>query len=240
MPSKPVEVDDSVAADEKWVKYLSVRASGEPDQDIAVKAVQFDAHDFRIPLPSSRVKSILFPRPGYFFQRAGSRYEPDRYSHGGLSMAECFIPMVVMAAPKTDHGALTLESIQQVGSVSEGEPLEIEITVRAQKQLDALTIGLSFSQREIPDRKEIFTGTERIYHVQWNPSLNEISDEDRDRGFVQISVTAILTYRLKDQTHRASRTTDVRVKLDPTRLRRRIDSKLDLMMGKLPKDIKFE
>ncbi len=240
MPSKPVEVDDSVAADEKWVKYLSVRASGQPGQDLKAKAVQFNAQDFRIPLPSPQVKSILFPRPGYYFQRAGGRFEPDRYSHGGLSMAECLIPMVVMEAPKVDHGTLFLESLQQVGSVSEGEPLEIEIKVRAQKSVDSLTIALSFSQREIPERKEIFSGNERTYRVQWKSALSEISDEDRDRGFVQMSVTAIMTYRLKDQSYRVSRTTDVRIKLDPTRLRRRIDSKLDLMMGKLPKDIKFE
>ena len=28
-------------------------------------------------------------------------FSPDRYTHGGLSMAECFIPMVVLG-PKID------------------------------------------------------------------------------------------------------------------------------------------
>ena len=37
---------------------------------------------------------------------------------------------------------------------------------------------------------------------------------------------------------RLSKTTDVRIKLDPTRLHRRVDSKLDLLMGKVPKGLK--
>lgn len=245
MPSKPEEVGEDVAADEKWVKFLSVRASGLPGKSLAEKSIRFDVRDFRIPLPQPpnpklSVQHILFARPGYYFQRASSRYEPDPYSHGGLSMAECLIPMVVMEAPKADQGTLSVESMQQVGSVSESELLEIEIKVRSPKSVEALTITLSFSHKEIPERKEIFTGNERTYRVQWKPILPEITDEDRERGFVQIPVTAILTYRLKDQTHRASRTADVRIKLDPTRLRRRIDSKLDLMMGKLPKELDFD
>jgi hypothetical protein len=35
-----------------------------------------------------------------------------------------------------------------------------------------------------------------------------------------------------------SRTADVRIKLDPPRLRRRVDSKLDLLMGKVLKGLK--
>jgi hypothetical protein len=50
-------------------------------------------------------------------------------------------------------------------------------------------------------------------------------------------VTAILTFRQGNRTIRLSKTTDVRIKLDPTRLRRRVDSKLDLLMGKTPKGV---
>ena len=237
MPSNPVEIGDDLASDEKIVKYLSVRASGVPDEYVAGRSVQFNASDFRIPLPAG-VQRILFSRPDFYYQRAGSRWEPDRFSHGGLSMAECMIPMVVMAAPITDTGLLTLEYVQQVGSVSEGEPLELEIKIHANKLGETLTIALSFSSREIPDRKEIFSGSERSYRVQWQPVLAEITPEDRERGYVQMPVTVILTYRKQDQPYRVSRTADVRIKLDPTRLRRRIDSKLDLMMGKMPKEMK--
>jgi hypothetical protein len=243
MPSKSVEVGEDVAADEKWVKYSSARASGLPGKSLEEKSVRFDVCDLRIPLlpsPDSTLpnKYVLFPRPGYYFQRAGWHSGPDRYSHGGLSMAECLIPIVVMESPKTEQGLLLLDAIQQVGSVSEGEPLEIEIRVRAQKPVEAVTIALSFSQNEIAERKEIFAGNVRTYRVNWKPDLAEINDEDRTLGYKQIPVTVILTYRVKEQTFRASRSVDVRVKFDPNRLHRRVDSKLDLMMGKLPKEMK--
>jgi len=48
----------------------------------------------------------------------------------------------------------------------------------------------------------------------------------------------ILSHREGKETVRLSRTADVRIKLDPTRLRRRVDSKLDLLMGKVPKGSK--
>ncbi len=48
----------------------------------------------------------------------------------------------------------------------------------------------------------------------------------------------ILSHREGKETVRLSRTADVRIKLDPTRLRRRVDSKLDLLMGKVPRELK--
>lgn len=242
-PSIPIIVGEEIAEDQTWVKFPSVRASALPGEDLQKKTICFTTQDLRIPMPTSAnssltPKHVLFPRPGYYFQRAGWRGGPDKYSHGGLSMAECLIPMVVMEAPKAEQGLLMLDSIQQVGSVSESEPLEIEIKVRARKPVEAITFALSFSTQEIAERKEIFTGSERTYRVQWKPGTLEINDEDRELGYKKFSVTAILSYRLKNQTFRASRSVEVRLKFDLNRLHRRVDSKLDLMMGKLPKEMK--
>ncbi|OPZ76713.1 MAG: hypothetical protein BWY77_01839 [bacterium ADurb.Bin431] len=65
-----------------------------------------------------------------------------------------------------------------------------------------------------------------------------MTDEDRRQGVVIQPVTVILSYREGKETVRLSKTADVRIKLDPTRLRRRVDSKLDLLMGMLPKGLK--
>jgi len=74
--------------------------------------------------------------------------------------------------------------------------------------------------------------------VRWKPQLGEASDEHRSEGVVIQPVTVILSYRKGKETIRLSKTTDVRIKLDPSRLRRRVDSKLDLLMGKVPKGLK--
>jgi len=74
--------------------------------------------------------------------------------------------------------------------------------------------------------------------VQWKPKLKDITEEERNQGFIEIPVTVILTYTHKDQSFRQSKTVDLRIRLDTNRLRRRIDSKLDLLMGKTPKELK--
>lgn len=73
--------------------------------------------------------------------------------------------------------------------------------------------------------------------MRWTPVLGEITEADRSRGVVEQPVATILTFRQGHRTVRLSKTVDVRIKLDPTRLRRRVDSKLDLLMGKTPKGL---
>ena len=94
---------------------------------------------------------------------------------------------------------------------------------------------ITFSRQEIPTRREVFRGAKSTYTVRWQPRLDDVTDEDRQQGTVLQPVTVILSYREGMETVRMSKTADVRIKLDPTRLRRRVDSKLDLLMGKVPK-----
>ena len=149
------------------------------------------------------------------------------------------VPMVVMGRRKQDQGVLTLEDVQQIGSMNENEPLEIAIKVRSSQMLfEGIPLTLSFSTPEITDRKEFFSGIEKVYQVQWKPKLKDITEEERNQGFIEIPVTVILTYTHKDQSFRQSKTADLRIRLDTNRLRRRIDSRLDLLMGKTPKELK--
>jgi hypothetical protein len=106
--------------------------------------------------------------------------------------------------------------------------------------LPEMSVTLAFSRDEIPTRREVFRGQRTTYTVRWKPRLDDITDDDRRQGMVVQPVTVILTYRQEKgkETVRLSRTADVRIKLDPTRLRRRVDSKLDLLMGKVPKGLK--
>ncbi|MBP9040959.1 MAG: PglZ domain-containing protein [Anaerolineaceae bacterium] len=244
MPRGMLDVPDEVIGVSDLVKYRNVRASHNFAGEEAKQVVSFDIRALKIPIPdvprgADPVQSVLFPRPGYNFRRAAYKHTPDRYSHGGLSLAECMVPMVVMGRRRQDQGVLTLEDVQQIGSMNENEPLEIAIKVRSNQMIfDGLALTLSFSTSEITDRKEFFIGIEKVYQVQWKPKLNDITEEERNQGFLEIPVTVILTYAYKDQSFRQSKTADLRIRLDTNRLRRRIDSRLDLLMGKTPKELK--
>ena len=68
--------------------------------------------------------------------------------------------------------------------------------------------------------------------------LLRVAEKQREAGQITIPITAVLTYRHDNKTHRTSRSAELVVKLDTTRLRRRLDSKLDLLMGKVPNELK--
>ena len=243
VPAHPITIPGDLVVDSGDVKYLNARTQRLLEGEDAGRAIAFDADALGIPATSLKqrgrpARHVLFPRPGYSFRRADGRFDPDRYSHGGISLAECLVPMIVLGPKAEAQPALGIESLRQIGSVSEGEPLTLEVSVVPLAiGLGDIAVTLSFSRDEIPVQREVFTGSAATYTVRWTPVLGEMSEADRGREVVVQPVTAILTFRQGNRTVRLSKTTDVRIKLDPTRLRRRVDSKLDLLMGKTPKGL---
>lgn len=250
MPKNDYILPEETVLDVYDIKYRNASATQKPTGEGVNKVIDFDVRVMGIPNDSPSVKGstfnyVLFPRPGTIFKRFKGKHDPDRFSHGGLSLAECMIPMVVLGHKKEQQYWLFIESVQQVGSISEGEPLTLEITLtpgmRAAPERPAMenvAITLTFSQEEISTRKEIFKGQKATYPVSWTPKIADPNEEERQRGEKHIPVTVVLSYRQQDKIVRLSKTADMRVKLDPTRLRRRIDSKLDFLMGKVPKELK--
>jgi len=244
VPDPTVTVPEEIVADRHDVRYRHALVQSRLEGKGGRRVVEFDVRLMGIPAYSETVRNepiryVLFPRPGYTLRRQRRHRPPDRYTHGGLSLAECMVPMVVMGPRRAERPALLIESVRQVGSVSEGGELELEITVAPmQIALPEMSITFTFSRDEIPIRREVFRGARTTYTVRWQPQLGDVNDEDRQQGVVVQPVTVVLTYRQKEEMVRLSRTADVRVKLDPTRLHRRVDSKLDLLMGKVPEGLK--
>jgi hypothetical protein len=243
VPTPAITVPESIVLDAHDVKYRVARTTAHLEGKHHEDVIEFDARILGISrlseaLANVPVRYVLFPRPGFTLQRSQRRRAPDRYTHGGLSLAECMVPMVVMGPRRGAQPALIIESIRQAGSVSEGEPLTLEITIApTQTEPPETTITLAFSRDEIPTRREVFRGARAIYTVRWTPRLDEVTDEHRRQGMTSLPVTAVLSYRQGQEMVRQSQTADVRVRLDPARLHRRVDSKLDLLMGKVPKGL---
>jgi len=243
VPGRSLVVPGDIVADKGDVKYLNARTRLELVGNDAKHVVGMDPEALGIPANSLKsrdlaIKHVLFPRPGYTLQRDEGRHAPDRYSHGGISLAECMVPMVVVGPRSEAQPALVIDAVKQAGAMSEGEPLTLEISlIPMQIGLPDIAVTISFSRDEIPVRREVFSGKPTTYAVHWTPRLSEITEEDRRRGAVVQTVTVIVTYRYEGKEVRTSRSIDPQIKLDPTRLRRRVDSKLDLLMGKTPKGL---
>jgi hypothetical protein len=244
VPADVLPLPSELLADKADVKYRSARALKLPADPLAARLAHFKASDLGIPTTSEGnralfFKHLLFPRSGYTLKRPAGPHNPDRYSHGGLSLAECLIPMVVMGPPQANQPALYLDSLRQVGTISEGEALTLEIVVSpGQIGLADLVFDLTFSRDEIPARRELFTGQAATCTVSWTPRMDQVTPAERERGEVIQPVTVILSYRQGQETLRTSKSATVRIKLDPGRIRRRVDSKLDLLMGKVPRGLK--
>lgn len=244
VPKSTLSVPSELVGHKQDAKYRSVRAVKLPAGDLASHLVDFKAGDLAIPTASEGNKALsfdylLFPRPGYTIRRPGGPHNPDRYSHGGLSLAECLVPMVVLGPRQLEQPLLVIESMRQVGVVNEGQALTLELlVVPGRIGLPDLPLHFAFSHDEIPGRREIFTGRRTTYTFQWTPRLEDITPEEWKKLELNRPVTVILTYRYQQKTIRTSQSTTFRVKLEPGRVRRRVDSKLDLLMGKVPPGLK--
>jgi hypothetical protein len=242
--AKEFKVPDEVVTDSGDVKYrvgrLKLPLEGK-DRD---KGVVFHVNEMGIPdqvkKPNGAVwmyKHILFPRPGLTLRRPHGRHDPERYTHGGLSLAECMIPVIVLGPKVKFEPAFDLVNIRFEGVLSEGQPLDIVLTAQAKtpvKEDVLFQLQVDAGLDDIQPRKEVFSGTEHEYRVRWTPKLDSPTVTEQQAGKVVKQVTSIASYLWKGRTARTTIHGTVEIQLDTTRIRRRLDSKLDSIMGMVP------
>jgi hypothetical protein len=244
VPEKDFRVPDEVVTDSSDVKYRVGRLKKPLEDNDSKNGVVFSVADMGIP---DKVKKpngaswtynhVLFPRPGITLRRPQGRHDPERYTHGGLSLAECMIPIIVLGPKIHFEPAFDFVGIRFDGVLSEGQPLDILITVRARNVLKEeilFQLQVDAGLDDIQPRKEVFSGTEQEFRVRWTPKLESPSMEEQQNGKVVKQVTAIATYRWKGRALRTTVHDTVEIQLDTNRIRRRLDSKLDSIMGMVP------
>ena len=83
------------------VKYRVARLRYPLEDKDKANGVEFKADEMGISNKTGRkqstneweFKKYLFPRPGLTLKRPRGTAKSERYTHGGLSMAECLIPL---------------------------------------------------------------------------------------------------------------------------------------------------
>jgi hypothetical protein len=241
VPEKSFIVPSATLTDSGDVKYRVGRLKQPLDTNDSKNGVLFKVGDLGIPDTTGKFKwsfnHVLFPRPGITLKRPQGKHSPERYTHGGLSMAECMIPMIVLGPKMKFEPAFDLVHIRFDGVLSEGQPLEILITARAKMPVNEellIQLQVDAGLDDIQPRKEVFSGTEKEYRVRWTPNVNDLTSDEQAKGKMVKQVTAIVIYRWRNRTLRATVHATVEIQLDTTRIRRRLDSKLDSIMGMVP------
>lgn len=251
------DVDEEKIHHNSDVKFRVGRLRYPPDDADSKKGVVFKADEMLVPVDSrnktNTFKQFLFPRPGYTLQRPKVSPRIERYTHGGLSMAECLIPLHKLEQRVSIERPFELTGIHFEGNLSEGETVDIVITATATKPNGMLfgsdiesdiLFRLSADLNDVQARKEVFSGAEQTYRMRWKPDTSSASEDDQKNGKMVRHVTVIAEYRWKDaktDSERKVKSTihkEVEITLDTSRIRRRLDSKLDSIMGLVPKELR--
>ncbi len=241
VPTTPLVVPNGVVTDSGDVKYRVGRLKAPLEGEDAKKAVTFKVGSLgildKIRRPNGAEWSfnhVVFPRPGVTLKRPQGPFAPDRYTHGGLSMAECFIPVVVLGQKVAIAPPFELTGLRFEGPLSENQPIEILVQAKARAAVSKeilFLLQVEAGQDTIQPRKEVYSGVEHEFKIRWTPKVDVPSPEEQSAGKLVKEVTVVATYRWINRVVRSSVHGKVEIVLDTSRVRRRLDSKLDSIMG---------
>ncbi|MBI4318415.1 MAG: PglZ domain-containing protein [Chloroflexi bacterium] len=191
--------------------------------------------------------AIVFPRVGYSFKRSGSPYNPDAYSHGGISIQEMMIPMVVLRVKSREEGSLVFEPIIGPKEVVEGEELDFRLRFKRTPQSGAVPDDVKVEiegtySREADhltfQRRVVFvpaSGTEVPYRFRPDPS--DITIDERRQGAMERTLTITATYREGARTIRKVQTHRFTLRLNSEKVIRRVGN-LGNILGLTPKNMR--
>jgi hypothetical protein len=195
--------------------------------------------------------SILFPRTGYAFARPGRNFNPDAYSHGGISIQELMIPMVVMRVKQPDEGPLSLGQIDGPKELIEGEEAVFRLMLsRAGKTLfDDLRIDIEASvtgpvdaqdvnERELPHQVDFVSGAGATITQSYKFEQADATKGERVAGEAKRTLNIAVSCRDGHKPMRRSRTFPFVVKLNAEQVIRRVPPALGSIMGMMPKGMK--
>lgn len=222
--------------------------------------ISFTPEELRMPFEEERTikktgevfhkeyKSIVFPKIGYSFSRQGSHYNPDAYSHGGISIQELMIPMVVLQVKQQEEGLVSLGAISGPKEAVEGEKLEFRLDLnRTDKDRgtgDEVRVDVEATYSREPEQRSLpnqvlyvpAKGTEVVYNFR--PDPNDATVEERKQGMMERTLTITVSYREGSRAYRKSRTHLFSVRLNPEQVVRRVPAHLGNILGLTPKSMR--
>ena len=192
-------------------------------------------------------KAIVFPKIGYSFSRKGAHYNPDAYSHGGISIQEMMIPMVVLKVRSHDEGLLRLEEPVGPTEVVEGEEIEFKIRLSkaaAKTLLDEdlkVDIEATYSREPesnaLPHQVVYVAAKGADVSFRFVPQADEATIDERKQGTMERTFTVTVSYHDGKRVSRQVRTKKFTVQLNSEKIIRRVGN-LGSILGLTPKSMR--
>jgi len=193
-------------------------------------------------------QSILFPRVGYSFSRSGTRYKPAAYGHGGISIQELLIPMVVLQVKAREEELLTLHPINGPKEVVEGEEIEFRVrlsraTGRSKASELRIDVEASYGDDIEQDRAQLppqvlYIAKQGEVVYRFRPDPQEATAEEHRQGLMKRELTIVIRYREGNRTIRKLQKHPLAVRLNSERVVRRVPTSLGNILGLTPKSMR--
>jgi hypothetical protein len=247
--------------EDKDCNYLNCRMkesllfSHAPDK-VRQNAISFIPSKIRMPSAVSVIrdgtrsireyKAITFPRPGYYFSRKAG-FDPFAFTHGGISLQEMVIPMVVLQVKSSETEALHIGQVDGPSEILEDEELELRIpftwtAVPKGTQEMRIDIEVSYSylnkQFSLPSKMIFLTSQSREEATfKFAPDLTSLPPDERRKGFVKITLNALVSYREGRKPIKRFRSRAFTVRLNSERVVRLVGN-LGNILGMMPKGMR--
>jgi len=222
---------------------------------------EFPVSDLRMPStevvtdPKTKKKwkkqfaSVVFPKVGFALKRPNAPFNPDAYTHGGMSIQELLIPMVALRVRDKDEDQLLgLSSISCPNEVLEGQ--ELEFTLHATRTGASAKLGkemrvdvdVSYAhdagKHSLPSQVCYVPVTGTDITSRFVPNAGDATDEERKNGLMERTLIVTVSFHEGNRLHRKSQTHKFSVKLNSERVIRRVPPQLGNILGLTPKGIR--
>ncbi|MDI9570605.1 MAG: PglZ domain-containing protein [Pseudomonadota bacterium] len=189
--------------------------------------------------------SIIFPRTGYALARPKSNFNPDAYSHGGISIQEMLVPMLAMRVKAPEEGLLALGAITGPSELIEGEVTEfrmpVQLTQSHKNREIRIEVQAVYQNKEgsasIPNQVQYVSATGGEVVFRFIPDAADASNDERKIGIMERTLRISVTYREGQRTVRKARTIRFSLRLNSEKIVRRVPAHLGKILGLTPKNM---
>jgi hypothetical protein len=235
-----------------WLKKSLTEAGASTK--IRENVVEFSVEDLRMPSTEKfgnlhkHYASIIFPGVGYSLARPNTHFKPPAYTHGGISVQELLIPMIVLRVKDKEEGLINLSDIKGNFEILEGEEIEfslkITLTDKGKEKDEEIKVdvdgayGAGQIKETLPD--QILYVSEKGENIiyRFKPAMNSVTAEERRKGLVERTLTITVKYwdLDKKKSFRKSRFFRFAVRLNSEQVVRRVPASLGNILGLTPRN----
>ena len=221
---------------EKDCNYLNCRLSIPLDKSHVSKAYQekiirFRPETLRLSSNEKAISEVIFPRSHYAFARPEpARFEPDAWSHGGISLQEMIIPMVALKIRESDAEILNVNLGSNL-EFNESQEIILPIKLQAKGKSLADAVRLDIEAIVNSQNERIPIGSKIVLLKPWQEQevsfsyrldSTKISDEERANGEITRQLTVTAKYNFGKKLHTKTETKDFKIHLNTGRIVRRV------------------